>query len=298
MFNLMMMMMMCAQVWKIRVDVHTLNNDGNLMDAASIAAIAALSHFRRPDVGVQGEEVTVVSDRASSCDLDLSPALPYPTCLFGFLFSVQSRRERPHPSEYLPHAHQRQLCLLPAGVRVHTVGAQSLCLGWLSATVTPKFSSWVKLTPHTKKKKTSFVHFALMWKIFNISKAIVAQMKSFLLHKRSTDHSAFGFFYVGGADKRTCSLIGRQLLPWSSLQNLPAGGPVRAGGASDGWVADDRHEQTQRDLLHPVQRGHHAAQGTGVKKIYILMKFSEIKGNILNFLYFCPSCRRLCGAVK
>lgn len=49
------------KVWKIRVDVHTLNNDGNLMDAASIAAITALCHFRRPDVSTQGHEVTVYS---------------------------------------------------------------------------------------------------------------------------------------------------------------------------------------------------------------------------------------------
>ncbi|MEQ2181525.1 hypothetical protein GOODEAATRI_012493 [Goodea atripinnis] len=32
------------------------------MDAASVAAISALCHFRRPDVGIQGEEVTVVSE--------------------------------------------------------------------------------------------------------------------------------------------------------------------------------------------------------------------------------------------
>ncbi|XP_063331586.1 exosome complex component RRP45 [Pelmatolapia mariae] len=49
------------KVWQIRVDVHTLNNDGNLMDAASIAAITALCHFRRPDVSAQGQEVTVYS---------------------------------------------------------------------------------------------------------------------------------------------------------------------------------------------------------------------------------------------
>ncbi|XP_018591267.1 exosome complex component RRP45 [Scleropages formosus] len=47
------------KVWQIRVDIHVLNHDGNIMDAASIAAITALSHFRRPDVGIQGEEVTV-----------------------------------------------------------------------------------------------------------------------------------------------------------------------------------------------------------------------------------------------
>uniref|UniRef100_UPI003AAC3C19 exosome complex component RRP45 isoform X2 n=1 Tax=Centroberyx gerrardi TaxID=166262 RepID=UPI003AAC3C19 len=49
------------KVWQVRVDVHTLNHDGNLMDAASIAAITALCHFRRPDVGIQGDEVTVYS---------------------------------------------------------------------------------------------------------------------------------------------------------------------------------------------------------------------------------------------
>lgn len=47
------------KVWQIRVDVHTLNHDGNLMDAASIAAITALCHFKRPDVSIQGEEIIV-----------------------------------------------------------------------------------------------------------------------------------------------------------------------------------------------------------------------------------------------
>ncbi|XP_077574870.1 exosome complex component RRP45 [Stigmatopora nigra] len=49
------------KVWEIRVDVHILNHDGNLKDATSIVAIAALCHFRRPDVGIQGDEVTVYS---------------------------------------------------------------------------------------------------------------------------------------------------------------------------------------------------------------------------------------------
>uniref|UniRef100_A0A4W4EWS9 Exosome complex component RRP45 n=1 Tax=Electrophorus electricus TaxID=8005 RepID=A0A4W4EWS9_ELEEL len=47
------------KVWQIRVDVHVLNHDGNLMDAASIAAISALCHFKRPDVAIQGRDVTV-----------------------------------------------------------------------------------------------------------------------------------------------------------------------------------------------------------------------------------------------
>ncbi|MEE6461657.1 hypothetical protein FKM82_001359 [Ascaphus truei] len=47
------------KVWQIRVDLHLLNHEGNIIDAASVAAIAALCHFKRPDVSVQGEEVTV-----------------------------------------------------------------------------------------------------------------------------------------------------------------------------------------------------------------------------------------------
>ena len=48
-------------MWSIRVDIHFLDHDGNIIDAACIAAISALSHFRRPDVTVIGEEVTIVS---------------------------------------------------------------------------------------------------------------------------------------------------------------------------------------------------------------------------------------------
>lgn len=58
-------------MWQIRVDVHMLNHDGNLMDAASIAAITALCHFRRPDVGIVGEEITVVSQNTHLEFLDV-----------------------------------------------------------------------------------------------------------------------------------------------------------------------------------------------------------------------------------
>lgn len=43
----------------IRADVHVLSHDGNILDTACIAVIAALQHFRRPDVSVEGENVTV-----------------------------------------------------------------------------------------------------------------------------------------------------------------------------------------------------------------------------------------------
>ncbi|KAJ3336851.1 Exosome complex component RRP45 [Gonapodya sp. JEL0774] len=49
------------KVWAISVDIRLIDFDGNAVDAASIAAAAALLHFRRPDVTVVGEEVTIVS---------------------------------------------------------------------------------------------------------------------------------------------------------------------------------------------------------------------------------------------
>ncbi|GAA5969999.1 hypothetical protein JCM11641_000227 [Rhodosporidiobolus odoratus] len=49
------------KVWHIRIDVHFLSDSGNMLDCASIAAIVALRHFRKPDVTVNGEEVTIHS---------------------------------------------------------------------------------------------------------------------------------------------------------------------------------------------------------------------------------------------
>jgi exosome complex component RRP45 len=43
------------------VDLHFFDHEGNLVDCACIAAVTALLHFRRPDVSVIGEEVTIVS---------------------------------------------------------------------------------------------------------------------------------------------------------------------------------------------------------------------------------------------
>ncbi|PQE08196.1 exosome complex exonuclease RRP45 protein [Rutstroemia sp. NJR-2017a WRK4] len=45
--------------WSVRVDVHILSHDGNLIDASCIAIIAALRHFRKPDTSTEGEAVTV-----------------------------------------------------------------------------------------------------------------------------------------------------------------------------------------------------------------------------------------------
>ncbi|KAJ6750756.1 hypothetical protein OIU85_001306 [Salix viminalis] len=49
-------------VWAIRIDLHIVDNGGNLIDAANIAALAALLTFRRPECtlgGDDGQEVIV-----------------------------------------------------------------------------------------------------------------------------------------------------------------------------------------------------------------------------------------------
>lgn len=84
------------KVWQIRVDVHVLNHEGNLMDAASIAAIAGLCHFRRPDVGIQGDEVTVYSPE----ERDPVPLSIYhmPICV-SFAFFLEGTYLLVDPSE-------------------------------------------------------------------------------------------------------------------------------------------------------------------------------------------------------
>jgi len=49
-----------SKVWSIRLDIHILDNVGNLIDCCNIGAITALHHFRRPDVTI-GEEVIIHS---------------------------------------------------------------------------------------------------------------------------------------------------------------------------------------------------------------------------------------------
>ncbi|KAL2205071.1 ribosomal protein S5 domain 2-like protein [Sarocladium strictum] len=45
--------------WSVRCDLHVLSHDGNLIDTACFAVIAALRHFRKPDTSMDGETLTV-----------------------------------------------------------------------------------------------------------------------------------------------------------------------------------------------------------------------------------------------
>lgn len=45
--------------WSIRADLHVVSHDGNLIDTACLAIVAALRHFRKPEASIQGEVLTV-----------------------------------------------------------------------------------------------------------------------------------------------------------------------------------------------------------------------------------------------
>ncbi|KAI0822119.1 ribosomal protein S5 domain 2-like protein [Trametes gibbosa] len=47
------------RVWHIRLTIHVLSDSGNMLDCACLAGIVALRHFRRPEVEVVGDEVTI-----------------------------------------------------------------------------------------------------------------------------------------------------------------------------------------------------------------------------------------------
>lgn len=50
------------RVWNLRVDVHILEDDGNVTDAVMLSVLAGLTDFRRPDVHVSADqEVTIFS---------------------------------------------------------------------------------------------------------------------------------------------------------------------------------------------------------------------------------------------
>ncbi|CAK1551985.1 unnamed protein product [Leptosia nina] len=72
------------KVWSIRVDVKILNHDGNLIECASIATLASLAHFKRPDVTRAGDKVII----HTMTEKDPIPTVlyHYPVCLTFAIF--------------------------------------------------------------------------------------------------------------------------------------------------------------------------------------------------------------------
>jgi len=96
------------KVWSIRTDIHILDDGGNILDCACIAAIAALLHFRRPEVSLHGDEVTVVGFPLPFHITD--PHLRNPA--FSLLILVPHREKGPSAPEHSPHSRLRLFWIL------------------------------------------------------------------------------------------------------------------------------------------------------------------------------------------
>ncbi|CAL1689675.1 unnamed protein product [Lasius platythorax] len=72
------------KVWNLRLDIIIINHDGNLIDCTSIAALAALTHFHRPDVTSTGEEIII--HPASEKDFLPLTLFHYPVCISFITF--------------------------------------------------------------------------------------------------------------------------------------------------------------------------------------------------------------------
>ena len=68
-----------SKVWSLACTIHILDHDGNLLSAACVAAIAALSHFRICDTSIHGGELTVYSTKERN---------PIPLALLHWPFCV------------------------------------------------------------------------------------------------------------------------------------------------------------------------------------------------------------------
>ncbi|KAL0948060.1 hypothetical protein HGRIS_010684 [Hohenbuehelia grisea] len=71
------------RVWHIRLTIHCLSDEGNMLDCACLAGIVALRHFRRPEVEVIGEEV-IIHDPSERAPIPLA-IHHFPFC-FTFAF--------------------------------------------------------------------------------------------------------------------------------------------------------------------------------------------------------------------
>lgn len=74
-----------AKCWSVRADVHFLNDDGNLIDAACIAVLTSLLHFRKQDLEVVNGQVVLYNEMQR--DLVPLSVLHIPLCVTFSLFS-------------------------------------------------------------------------------------------------------------------------------------------------------------------------------------------------------------------
>lgn len=80
-----------SKVWSIRVDLNFLNYDGGLIDASSIGVMTALSHFKKPDISINGEEIIIHSyEERQPIPLSI---LHIPICVSFSFFNPNGKEE-------------------------------------------------------------------------------------------------------------------------------------------------------------------------------------------------------------
>ncbi|GBP89736.1 Exosome complex component RRP45 [Eumeta japonica] len=74
------------KVWSLRVDIKVLNHAGNLIECASIATLASIAHFKRPDVTRSGDSIII----HTLAEKDPIPTVlyHYPVCLTFAIFGT------------------------------------------------------------------------------------------------------------------------------------------------------------------------------------------------------------------
>ncbi|KAK1923167.1 ribosomal protein S5 domain 2-type protein [Papiliotrema laurentii] len=106
------------KVWQLRLTLHFLSDSGNLLNCASLAAMTALRHFRKPEVEVIGDEVIVHSpDERAPVALAIHHV---PLCLtFAYFEGLPPILDPTHLEETLSDGSltltlnaQRELCVL------------------------------------------------------------------------------------------------------------------------------------------------------------------------------------------
>ena len=91
------------QVWHLRLTIHCLADAGNMLDCSCLAGVVALRHFRRPEVEVVGDEVTIVRGPSSHPASDT----------LTHLNAAPPLRTRARPALDAPHALLPHLRVLP-----------------------------------------------------------------------------------------------------------------------------------------------------------------------------------------
>lgn len=89
------------KVWSLRCDIHILDHGGNLIDASCLSAMAALMHFRRPDISVQGDKIKVSHGRLPA-RIGICHFPPWNNNCFGQIHTYEERAPVPLSIHHIP----------------------------------------------------------------------------------------------------------------------------------------------------------------------------------------------------